>query len=133
MKFHTMADADRTKGLCWKYALACILNISPKRVPNFVRADSPDDAGRTRKWLKKNFNKSMVYVPIHCFLETCTERDNPCNGPDGYSILILSTHDEGEQHAVIAKDGKFIHDPNDLEGRERLFKHIVGYCIIYDL
>jgi hypothetical protein len=133
MKFYKMKKKDRTKGVCWKYALACVLGISPEKVPNFVKKNSKDDSGRTREWLKRKFNKSMVYVPIRCFMETSTEKNNPCGGPDGYSIMILSTNEEDVDHAVIAKDGKFFYDPNDEFGGESIFLHPTGYCIIYNL
>ena len=133
MKFHIMPAKHQTKGLCWKYAIACVLGISPKRVPDLMRDDIKDGMAETRKWLKKRFNKGMVYVPYNCFLETNTARDNPLGGPDGYSIMILETVEEDITHAVVAKDGKFIHDPNQAPGREKDFKYPVGFCIFYPL
>lgn len=133
MKFYRMTPLDQTKGLCWKYAMACILNISPKKVPCFVSDDSVDDMNRTRKWLRNKFNKSIVYIPINCFFETSVEKNNPCGGPDGYSIMILGTNEENVEHAVIAKDGRFFYDPNDYPGRETLFTCPIGFCVIYNL
>jgi hypothetical protein len=133
MKFHIMPEKHQSKGLCWKYAIACVLGVNPKQVPDFMRDSIDDGMAATRKWLKKKYNKGMVYVPYNCFLETNTSRDNPPGGPDGYSIMILETVEEGITHAVVAKDGKFIHDPNDFPGREKEFKHPVGFCIFYNL
>ena len=96
--------------------------------------DNIDDGMlETRKWLKKKFKKGIVYIPYNCFLETSKYRDNPRGGPDGYSIMILSTVDDDITHAVIAKDGKFCHDPNDTPDRQGEFKVPVGFCIIYKL
>lgn len=131
MKFHKMPERHQFKGLCWKYALACILNIHPKRVPDFMSDHIKDSMDRTRKWLKKKFNKGMVYVPFNCFLEQCDDTDNPKGGPDGYSIMIVDTVEDDTTHAVIAKDGKFIHDPNPGVGDK--LKYPVGFCIVYDL
>lgn len=133
MKFHEMPERDQTKGLCWKYALACILNIHPKKVPDLMADHIEDGMESTRKWLKKKFNKGIVYVPFHCFLETGDERENPRGGPDGYTIMVLDTTEEGMTHAVVAKDGKFIHDPNNIPGRQVEFTHPIGFCIIYNL
>jgi hypothetical protein len=133
MKFHKMPPKHQTKGLCWKYALACILNVNPSKVPDLMRDDIEDGMAATRKWLQKKFNKGIVYVPLSCFLETGEEKENPCGGPDGYTIMVLKTTEEDVEHAVIAKDGKFCHDPNDVPHREREFTHLAGFCIIYDL
>ena len=135
MKFHKMPKRHQTKGLCWKYALACVLNIRPKKVPDFMSKAKKNGNGmeETRQWLKKKFKKGLIYVPFHCFLETGKEAENPRGGPDGYSIMILKTEDEDVDHAVIAKNGKFIHDPNDVPNREKEFKYPTGFCIIYDL
>lgn len=75
----------------------------------------------------------MVYLPFNCFLETAADTDNPKGGPDGYSIMILDTTDDDVTHAVIAKDGRFIHDPNDGPGRQTELNYPVGFCIVYDL
>ena len=131
MTFYKVPRHHKKAGQCWRYALACILNMSPKKVPNFVRNNSKDDDDRTRKWLKTH-NKSMVYLPINLFMEVGINRANPLGGPDGYSIMIITTTDPKEDHAVIAKDGKFCYDPNTASISED-FQHPIGFYLIHDV
>jgi hypothetical protein len=132
MKPYKMPAKDMLKGICWKYAIACILEISPKKVPNFVTKKSMDDVERTRKWLIEKHKKSIVWMPMHLFLESaCRNRENPRGGPDGYSIIIIDTVNDDSTHAAIAKDGKLCFNPCDNEYTE--FKHPIGFYIIHDL
>lgn len=119
-------------GLCWKYALACILEVSPKTVPNFVADKVNDDDDLTRAWLKKKFKKGLVYIPINQFLESDDHgRRNPRGGPAGYSIMLLKTNDEKADHVVIALDGVMCFNPCNNDNEE--FEHPIGFYLIYDL
>ena len=132
MKQYKMPQKDMAKGLCWKYALACILEIHPSKVPNFVTDKSKDDNDRTRAWLRKKFNKSILYIPINAFYESeDSDRRNPMGGPEGYSILEIETEDENSNHVAIAKDGKFFF--NSCNNEWKIFKHPIGFYIIHDL
>ena len=131
MRCYKMTKKDMTRGLCWKYALACLLGISPKKIPNFVtNNNNNDDIGNTRKWLKKKFKKTLVYIPINQFMESSKKRENPCGGPDGYSIMIISSTDNDIEHAVIAKDGKFFFDSCDSD--HNTFTHPTGFFVMYN-
>lgn len=134
MKYYVVPKKHQNSDMCWRYALACLLEINPQKVPNFVTEKSIEDTDRTRKWLREKFKKSMVYLPINQFMEVDRRfRNNPLGGPDGYSILILSTTlGDAVEHAVIAKDGKFHYDPNPSSDMNE-FKHPIGFCVVHNL
>lgn len=132
MKRYKMPKKVMTKGLCWKYALACILEVHPKGVPNFVTNKSKDDDDRTRAWLKRKFKKGLIYIPINEFLESRDHgRNNPRGGPEGYSIMVIETTDEKTDHVVIALNGIMCFNPCDNDHDD--FLHPVGFYVIYDL
>jgi hypothetical protein len=112
--------------------LACVLGISPKKVPDFVNHKKGDDyVIKTRDWLRKKFNKSIVYIPVNQFMETSKIKYNPIMGPEGYSIMVIKTASEGTDHAVVAFHGGVIHDPTPLECTD--FIAPAGFFVIYDL
>lgn len=132
MKRYKMPKKDMLKGVCWKYALACMLEIPPKRVPNFVTPKCKDPDDQTRLWLKTKFNKGMVYIPINQFLEAeDSNRRNPRGGPSGYSIIIIDTNDEKVVHSAIALDGILCFDSCDSD--KDTFTTPLGFYVIYDL
>lgn len=132
MKPYKMSEKDMTKGICWKYALACMLNVKPSKVPSFLDEDSSNMEDRTRVWLQKKHKKSLVYLPINLFFESTDEnRFNARGGPEGFSIMLLETTDENVNHVVIAKDGKYFFNPCDNDFRE--FTTPLGFYIVYDL
>lgn len=124
---YKMPEKDMPKGVCWKYALACILGITPSKIPHFYANGVKDPMTRTRNWLKKKFKKGIVFIPANQF---CDFYENPTGGPDGYSIIIMDTYQENIDHAAIAKDGKFYFNPCD---NHNDLKHIVGFFVIYKL
>ena len=129
---YKMSEKDMSKGICWKYAIACILGVNPSKIPNFVTDKSTDDVERTRTWLKKKYKKTIIWLPINLFLESeCKDRENPRGGPDGYSIIIIDTIKDNTTHAAIAKDGRLFFNSCDNPNTE--FTHPVGFYIIYDL
>lgn len=126
-----MSNEEATQGVCWKFALACMLGVKPKYVPHFVTDKSVDYMQDTRVWLAKKHKKGLVYIPINQFMETFGIRQNPTGGPDGYSIMSLSTDDADTNHVVIAYDGKLFHDP--CESDLNTFRVPLGYFVLYDL
>lgn len=128
-----MPTRDKSRGVCWKYALACILDINPDKVPNFPKHKKAHQLDATRIWLKEKFNKGLVFVPINWFAEAKKyHRYNERGGPSGYTIMIYGCDKADDTHSVIAKDGKYYHDPNDEVDHADLTVPL-GYCIIYDL
>ena len=126
-----MTEEEAGKGICWQYALACMLGISPKKVPDFVKIHKDNYVMETRNWLLENYCKALVYVPANQFMETSKIRYNPPVGPDGYSIMVIVTEGRGPNHVVIAWNGGLYHDPTPLECNE--FISVLGYFVIYDL
>ena len=132
MRKYKMTEKEATKGICWKYAIACLLGVSPKIVPDFVNKKKDDYMEKTREWLKKRYKKSLVYIPAGQFMETDKPRYNPVVGPDGYSIMVAeTTANNNTNHAVIAKNGGMYHDPTPLDCSQ--FLGASGYFVIYDL
>src|SRR5258708_6764173 len=114
-----------TKDTCWRDCLACILEINPKRVPNFVKVYGSKYMDFTRDWLKDNFKKGLVYIPARCFMATSAMRDNPPMGPSGYSIAHLSMVEQESMHVSIAYEGGIVYDNG--ESREDEYDTIQGY------
>ena len=131
MKKFKMSEEDAKKGLCWQYAIACMLGVSPKKVPDFVNGTPANYVERTREWLLENYGKSLVYIPVNQFMETGKFRYNPSNGPDGYSIMVILTEGDGPNHVTIAWNGGMYHDPTPLECTD--FTGVLGYFVMYDL
>lgn len=128
-----MTNRDKIRGVCWQYALACLLDIHPTKVPNFPKGKNRHQFDSTRQWLKSKFNKGLVYIPINNFAEARrNHRYNCLGGPEGYSILNYGTNSVEETHAIIAKDGKYYFDPNDRVDHNTLTSPL-GFFIIYDL
>lgn len=132
MKCYKMTPKDMTRGVCWQYALACMLEIKPSKIPNFVTPKSDIDIeDRTRAWLQKKHKKSIVYLPVNLFFESeDIGRYNSRGGPDGFSIMLIRTNDETVNHVVIAKDGKYHFNPCDNAFTD--FQHTLGFYVIYD-
>ena len=120
-----------TKDTCWPDSLACILEVSPKKVPNFVKLYKDAYMEETRKWLASNFKKGVVYIPAKAFMETCSMRNNAPIGPSGFSIVRLSMVDKTAMHVAIAYNGGLIWDNGD--SREEEYGEITGYFVVYDL
>jgi len=85
----------------------------------------------TRKWLKENFGKGLVYIPARAFMECAKSRFNPPVGPSGYSIVIFDMVDYRKSHAAIAFNGGVLWDNG--KSREDEYNNIAGYYVIYDL
>ncbi len=124
--------ATNTKDTCWKDSLACLLEIEPKYVPDFVKKYGDSYMDETRRWLKEKFNLGMVYVPSNQFMETGPLRQNGPIGPEGYSLAYVTM--EGDQelaHAVVCFNGGVFYDNGD--DRHEEYNHIDGYYVLYDL
>ena len=106
MKRYTTNTADT----CWNDSLACLLEIPPKRVPNFLKLYKDAYMDETRKWLKENFNKGIIYIPARAFMECSKSRYNPPIGPSGFSIVIFDMVDDRKRHAAIAFNGGVLWD-----------------------
>ena len=120
-----------TKDTCWPDCLACILEVRPEKVPNFVKLYGHDYMNYTRLWLEENFKKGLVYIPAGMFMETARMRNNPPMGPSGHSIAHLAMVTPLAMHVAIAFNGGVIWDNGD--SREMEYRHIEGYFVIYDL
>ena len=120
-----------TRDTCWNDSLACLLGVSPKRVPNFVKLYNYAYMAKTRDWLAENFNKGMVFIPARAFMETGRTCQNSPIGPTGFSIVIFTMVDARKRHAAIAFNGGVVWDNGD--SREEEYDTIAGYYVIYDL
>lgn len=126
IKFTT--DGNNT---CWRDSIACILEINPKKVPDFVKLYHDNFISATRLWLKKKLKKGIVYIAANNFMETCDVRYNDPIGPAGYSIGHMALHHTDEQHAIVCWGGCPIWDNGDDRNYE--YDTIKGYFVIYDL
>lgn len=116
---------------CWRYSLAHLLRLVPKKVPRFDPHDS-DYISKTRAWLKRKYKKGLVYVPASQFNETEHPKYNPAGYPCGECICVMLVEVDGctEGHAAYICDG-FIHEHKD-SCCEKVIS-ILGYFILYDL
>ena len=120
-----------TRDTCWPDCIACMLEVRPGRVPNFVKEYGGRYMDMTREWLKENFRKGIVYIPSKHFMETGVLRQNGPIGPGGYSIAHLGMVDGRNCHVVIAFNGGVLWDNGDNRSHE--YDTILGYFVIYDL
>lgn len=120
-----------TKDTCWRDALACLLELEPVRVPDFVKRYGNRYMDKTREWLKKKHNKGIVYIPASAFMETGELRQNGPVGPEGYSIAYMNMVNDESAHAVVCFNGGVFWDNG--EDRSAEYTHISGYYVIYDL
>lgn len=120
-----------TVDTCWKDSIACILEINPRYVPDFVKLYKGQYLDETRKWLAEKYGKGLVYIPSKNFMETGETRNNPPVGPSGFSIGLLSMVDDTAYHALICFNGGVIWDNGDDRSQE--YNIIMGYYVIYDL
>jgi hypothetical protein len=120
-----------TVDTCWRDCLGCILEIDPRRVPNFLKLYGNDYVLKTYEWLRRKHRKGMVYIPTKNFMETCEPKFNVSVGPKGYSIGYLTMIDSSTAHVVICYDGAVVWDNGDERHEE--YDILAGYFIIYDL
>jgi len=120
----------KAKNTCWRDCLACLLEIEPRRVPDFAKLYDDKYMDFTRDWLEK-FGKGLVYIPTKNFMETDAMRDNPPMGPSGYSIGHLTMVDGEFNHVVICYNGGVLWDNGD--DRHEEYGVMVGYFVLYDL
>ena len=120
-----------TKDTCWKDSLACLLEVHPKKIPDFVKLYKDDYMNKTREWLKEWYGKGLIYVPANAFMETGKLRQNGCIGPEGYSIAYMSMINSVSAHALVCFNGGVFWDNGDERSKE--YDHIDGYYVLYDL
>ena len=114
---------------CFRVAIANILQIEPRKVPNFVAKYNDNYCLEAKKWLNK-YNKTMTFVPFSAFLETAACKYNGGNiFPDGYCIVILKKNPDN-LHVEVAFNGKILSNPPDITPE---YDAIMGYFIDYDL
>jgi hypothetical protein len=116
---------------CWRYALAHLLRLEPKQVPNFVKNDRPDFVIKTRKWLNK-FGKTILFVDVNEFCEeNLAIRYNTKHYPQGDCIACVETTVNGktDYHAFLLRDGHQLEHPKS----KSKVKDVIGYFIVYDL
>lgn len=129
MKTYITENMD---GTCWRDCIACILEIDPGRVPDFVKRYGDMYIEKTHEWLERRFGKGLVYVPTKNFMELGEIKFNQSGGPRGYSIGYLTmVSSPDSSHAVVCRDGKITWDNGD--DRHEEYDVLVGYFIIYDL
>ncbi len=117
---------------CWKDSIACILNVNPKYVPDFVKKGGNNFIILTKSWLEKNYNKSILFIPANQFMETGPVRYNNPIGPSGFSIGYISMLNPSAHHAVICFNGGIVFDNNNPSIFNE-YKSIEGFFIIYPL
>lgn len=120
-----------TTNTCWRDCLGCILEINPKKIPDFLKLYKNEYVSKTHEWLGEKYNKGMVYIPAKNFMECIDPRFNVSIGPKGYSIGLLTMVDSRLAHVVICYNGAVMWDNGD--DRHEEYDVLVGYFVIYDL
>jgi hypothetical protein len=111
------APEKGTYGDCYRTCIACLLGLTPAEVPHFFDGPLEGDVFRIRsaytemtRWLA---DRGFVRIAI-------CHRDRPLNqvlgiqasSNHGVPFILCGTSTSGLNHAVIAVDGKIIHDPS---------------------
>lgn len=89
--------ANKVRGNCLQAALAAVLDLPLQAVPNFAEHHQSE-------W-QENMFRWLWWLGLD--IETC----NPEHPPAGYSIAYGQSP-RGVSHAVVALDGKVVHDPH---------------------
>ena len=105
-------------GTCFRTCLASLLNLEEKQVPDFKEANL--DPG-VDKFLRQ-YGLRYEEVPINL--------DDPT--PLGLH-LALGTSPRGGQHAVVAENGKLLHDPHPQDGTGRGLTDVKAYGLLLPL
>jgi len=111
---------------CWRVALANYLQISPKKIPDFVNEFPTDWVKATRDWLMKKYKKTILYITAEVME---THDYNKLSAPPGKCIVQIKDNlDKDTTHAVFMFRGLLLQ-------RHAIEKYdkVLGYFIIYDL
>ena len=111
MKFVTQSRTGKN-GTCFRSCVASILNLEEKQVPDFKEANL--DPG-VNKFLRQH---GLRYEDVPA------EPGEPA--PLGLH-LALGTSPRGGQHAVVAENGKLVHDPHPQDGTGRGLVEVKAY------
>ncbi len=97
---------EAPKGNCFATCLACILELDPSTVPNFI-GDFPSSwNNELHDWLQA-MNLGFVYL----------QPQNPDFCPDGYAIASYTVDGSENLHCVVCYDGDVVWDPSQVARR----------------
>jgi hypothetical protein len=103
------------EGDCWRACIASVLNMEVGDVPNFceVVKHHSDHAAlyeETRRWLgERGVGMFRTYCTEHWELDKLLE----CfSAPNTNIPIIITGWSRGDNHAVIAMNGRIVHDPD---------------------
>lgn len=113
---------------CWRTALANFLQVSPKKIPHFIKKFDTTWIQETRKWLKKKHKKSIIYVPAD-IVEFHDWNGKSSSYPMGRCIVIVGfNNNDRATHALLINNGKLLQ-----KHPIQKYDKVLGYFFIYDL
>lgn len=102
MRQYKQSILEPPRGNCFSTCLACILELDPSNLPNFI-GDFPEDwLDRLTAWLAP-MNLGVVFLD---------ETERSSFYPPGYSIMSCTMVDGANRHCVVARDGEMVWDPS---------------------
>lgn len=102
MRNYKQTILEAPRGNCFSTCLACILELDPSIVPNFI-GDFPDDwLQRLQAWLE----------PMNIGVVVVVDTGRSSFYPSGYSIMSCLMVGGSNRHCVVAKDGEVVWDPS---------------------
>ena len=99
---------DNKKGDCFRACVASIFELPIEEVPNFV--DVPTDSKHGWWPAVIQFFVERGYYPLPFEIGDFTSGGWAL--PEGYQIISGESPRGNWDHAVVAKDGKIVHDPH---------------------
>lgn len=103
------------QGDCWRACIATILNLDAKSVPNFVHLGGDDKEKYitlTREWLAC---RGLALFEMQCSDEYTLESLLNWRSETSVDVpVIVVGESKNDNHAVIAMNGKVVHDPSSV-------------------
>lgn len=123
-KQRVMHDPDNGKtGDCFRTCIACMLDVDPSRVPNFMHLEYKGDTmvavwRKVNKWLATRHGVQMVEIPFVIDPDTDFELQVLGIGRrfKDMKYLFSGLSPRGYQHCTIYQEGRLLHDPSPLSG-----------------
>ena len=105
-----LSDAARdVRGDCYRTCIACILDMDPGDVPNFVELYDRDFGRMASQWMRETGHINIVSV-LDWSLGEVLEYNESMHW--GIHYILIGGTDRDTNHAVVARGGTVVHDPH---------------------
>lgn len=113
--------AEGKYGDCFRTVIGCLLDMPPEAVPHWFDGLQDDDGGERqwtacREWLAER-KLALVMFAVLVGENVLAENvmKHLCEWNKGVSLMLFGRSQTANDHVVIIRDGKILHDPSFLE------------------